>query len=177
MFFVGAHFLQDFGPHGDADFSQMGFTEKQHEGAGLADSSADGERDFVFQDGLVIGELHEVELPRHGQLLFEGFGGDTNAHGGQFVAAVGDVVPDEDVAVESVGIFAGFVAGVGNPVVVIGGAHLVRVSIAQGPADADDEDGGIFLEDGGFALLAGKVGIHVEEFLGVEELQVGQRLG
>ena len=31
--FLRAHLFQDLRPHGDADFAQMGFAEKQHQGA------------------------------------------------------------------------------------------------------------------------------------------------
>ena len=56
------------------------------------------------------------------------------------MAALGDRVPHQDVAVEPVRLFAGLLAGIGDPVVVVGGAHLVRIAILQRPADADDED-------------------------------------
>jgi hypothetical protein len=64
--------------------------------------------------------------------------------------------------------------GLGDPVVVVGGAHLVGVAVLEGPADAVDEDRGVVLEDRGLALLAGLVGEAVEDLLGVEE---GELLG
>jgi hypothetical protein len=82
---------------------------KEHQGAGLANSAADGERKFVVDDCLVIGELDE--LPSRFdivKLATQGFGVYANAHGGEFVAAFGDGIPDQNVAIEAVGIFVGF---------------------------------------------------------------------
>jgi len=41
------------------------------------------------------------------------------------MAALGHRVPDQDVAIQAVCVFAGLILRVGDPVVVIGGAHLV----------------------------------------------------
>ena len=99
------------------------------------------------KNGAVVGQLQEVSLLAEFQLLLQGFLGDADAHGAQFVAALGDGVPHQDVAVQPVRGLSGFLAGVGDPVVVVGGAHLVRIAVLQWPADADNEDGRIFLQD------------------------------
>src|ERR1039457_969013 len=85
------------------------------------------------------------------------------------MAALGDGVPNQDVAVESVHGAALGRMGFGDPIVVIGGAHFVGIAIGQSPSDADDEDGGMLLQDGGFALFAGEIGIEVEDLFGVQE--------
>ena len=115
----------------------------------------------------MIGEFEIVEQVRQLKLRAEGFGIDADAHGTEFMAALGDMVPDQDVAVQAVSVAQSLPAGVGDPVIVVGGAHLVWVAIFQRPADADDEDGGIFLQDHGLAALARKVGIHCQQFFGV----------
>src|SRR5581483_7939327 len=104
-------------------------------------------------------------------------GGDADAHRAEFVAALGDVVPDENVAVQAVRVFPGLIVGVGDPVIVVGGAHLVRVAVFQRPADPNNKDGRIFLEHLGLALLARQVGIHVENFFGVQEGELFGKIG
>lgn len=58
---------------------------------------------------------------------------------------------------------------IGHPVVIIGGAHLVRIAIFQGPTDADNEDRRILLQNLRFALLARQIGVHLENLLGMQE--------
>src|SRR5436853_6513521 len=86
------------------------------------------------------------------------------------MAALGYIVPNQDVAVESMGIFAGLLAGVGDPIVVVGGAHLVWIAILQWPANPKDEDGRMLLQDRRLALLAREVGIRVENVVGWAKL-------
>jgi hypothetical protein len=57
----------------------------------------------------------------------------------------GDVVPDQNVAVQAMRVAVRLTAGIGNPIVVVGGAHFVRIAVFQWPTDANNEDGGIFL--------------------------------
>jgi arabinose-5-phosphate isomerase len=166
-----SHLFQHLRPDGDADFAQVGFAQQEHQRARLADAAADGERDLIIDNGLVIGELEIVEEIGHLQLFAQGFGVDADAHGTEFVAALGDVVPDQDVAVQSVSVAMSLLAGVGDPVVVVGGAIFMREAVFQWPADADNKDGRIFLQDDGLAALAGQVGIHGEKFFGVKECE------
>src|ERR1039458_9676098 len=90
------------------------------------------------------------------------------------MAAPGDWVPDQDVAVESMHGAALGRLGFGDPIVVIGGAHFVGIAIGESPSNTDDEDGGVLLQDGGLALFAGEIGIEVEDLFGVQE---GELLG
>src|SRR5208337_3145412 len=53
----GADVLEDLGPHADGNFAEMRFPQQEHERAGLADAAADAQRNFILQNGLVIGEL------------------------------------------------------------------------------------------------------------------------
>ena len=124
-----AHLLQHLRPHRDADFPKMSFAEQQHQRPRLPDSSADRERNLVVQDRLMIGQLHEVQLFGHRKLLFQRLGRNSNAHRRQFMAPPGNRVPYQDVAIQSMRVFAGLIVGVGDPVVVIGGAHLVRIAV------------------------------------------------
>src|SRR6266567_6213060 len=120
----------------------MGFAEQEHQSTGLADASADGERQLVVDDALVVGKFEIVEEVRDLELAAESLGVDADAHGSEYMAALRDVVPDQDVAVESVRVARSLLAGVSDPVVVIGGTILVRQAVEQRPADTDDEHGG-----------------------------------
>jgi hypothetical protein len=167
--FLRADLLQDFGPHGDADFSQVSLAEQEHQGAGLADTAADRERNPVIENGVVVRKPQEVELLGQFELLFGGILRHADSHRGQFVATLGHRIPHEDVAVQAMRGFAHFLAGVGDPVVVVGGAHLVGIAVFQWSAGADDEDGGTFLKNRRLALLPGQVRIQIEKFLRLQE--------
>ena len=93
------------------------------------------------------------------------------------MAPLGNGVPDQDVAVQPMRVFAGLIVSIGNPVVVIGGAHFVRITVLQRPANSDNENRRILLQHRGLALLAWQVGIHIENFLGVQELQLLGQIG
>src|SRR5438270_12956655 len=141
----------------------MSFAEEKHQGAGLADASADREWQLVVDDSLVIGEFQILEKVRHLELLAQGFGVYANAHGTEFMPALSDVVPHQNVAVQAVSVTMGLVAGVGDPVIVIGSAHLVRIAVFQGPADPDNEKRRILLQNYGLAALARQVRIHSQQ--------------
>src|ERR1039458_9076228 len=93
------------------------------------------------------------------------------------MAAPGDGVPDQDVAVESMHGAAFGRVGFGDPIVVIGGAHFVGIAIGESPSDTDNKDSGILLQDGGFALFAGEIGIEVEDLFGVQESELLGEVG
>src|SRR5215472_14485451 len=85
------------------------------------------------------------------------------------MSALGDMIPDENVAVQAVSIAVGLRAGIGDPVIVIGSPHLVRISVIQWPADASDEDGRIFLKNDRLPPLARQVRIHRKQLLRVQK--------
>ena len=87
------------------------------------------------------------------------------------------MVPHQDVAVQAVSVAMGLVAGVGNPVVVVGGAHFMRVAVFQGPADADDKESRVFLQNHGFAALPREVGIHRQQFFRMQEREFFRQIG
>ena len=93
----------------------------------MSDAAADRERDLISQDRLVIGQLHEAELLRHRKLRLQGLGGNSYAHRRKFMSPLRDRVPDQDVAIQPVRVFARLLAGVGDPVVVIGGALAIMM--------------------------------------------------
>src|SRR5262249_24109405 len=99
-------------------------------------------------------EAQEIELPRNFELLPQRFCVHTDTHGRQLVTSPGDRIPHQNVAVQTMGTADGICACLGHPVVIIGGAHLVRIADLQSPADPDDEDRWIFLENRSLALLA-----------------------
>jgi len=125
----------------------------------------------------MIRELEEIQLAGNFELLFKGFGVDTDTHRGQLVAAFCDGVPNEDVAVHAVHWTAIFGGSFGDPIIVISGPHFVGVAVFKDPADADYENGGVFLHDGGFALLAGQVGVSIEYIFGVDEGKLFRKVG
>lgn len=57
---------------------------------------------------------------------------DADAHRAEFVAALGDLIPYEDVAAEPRRLLCIDRAGFRDPIVVIGGAHFVRIAIFKG---------------------------------------------
>lgn len=159
--FLGANVFQNLRPDAYGDFAKVGFAEYQHESARLADTTTNAERNVVFQDGLVVGEFQEVELSGQFKLLFQGFGVDANAHRAEFVTTLGDMVPDQNVAIEAMTLSA--VDGLSrcDPIVVIRCAHFVRIAVLERMADAGDEEGWALLEDGGLSLFSRQVWIHV----------------
>ena len=107
IFFV-AHIFKDFRPDGSGDLAEVCLFQEEHKGAGLSYASADTEGELVIQDALMIGQLHKIELVGNFELHFERIGVDADTHTCQLVAPFSDRVPDEDIAVEAVGIPAGF---------------------------------------------------------------------
>src|ERR1039457_3222500 len=93
------------------------------------------------------------------------------------MAAPGDVVPNQNVAVESVHAAALWRVGFGDSIVVIGGAHFMGIAIGQSPSDTDNKDCGILLQDGGLALFAGELGIEIEDLFGVQESELLGEVG
>jgi hypothetical protein len=55
-----ADVLQDIWPNNDRDFSKLGLAQYQHEGARLPYAATDAEGNFVLQNGLMLGEFHEI---------------------------------------------------------------------------------------------------------------------
>src|ERR1700680_3736518 len=100
-FLLRAHFLQHFRPYRDAHLAEVGFAQQEHQGARLAYSAADGERQLVVNDALVIGKFEIVEQLRHLKLAAEGFGVPPDTHRAEFVTALRATVPDQYVAVTS----------------------------------------------------------------------------
>ena len=123
------------------------------------------------------GSSRKSSWPGHLELETQRLLRDPDAHRGQLVAPPGDGVPDEDVAVEPVHRAPVLGRGLGHPVVVVGGAQLVRVAVGERPADAVDEDRRVVLEERGLPLLAGQVRVHLEDLLGVEERRALPEIG
>ena len=117
----------------------------------------------------MIWQFEEIKLIGNLELLPERVLGDADAHRSKLVAALCDLVPHQDVAVQAMHLLAVLDDCRGYPVIVVGGAHLVRIPVLKRPADTDNIDGRILLKDRGFALLARHVGEHVENFLGMEK--------
>src|SRR5208283_5577582 len=122
-----------------------------------SDAATDTERDLAVQDRLMIRELKEVELARHRELLAEGLRSHPDPSGHELVTAPGNGVPREDVPVEAMHGAPILRAGLRDPVIVVGGAHLVREPILERPADPDQEHRWMLLQDRGLALLAREV--------------------
>src|SRR5436190_11542042 len=127
--FLGANVFEDPGPHRNTDFAEVSLAKEKHQSAGLADSAADRERNLVCEYGAMVRQPQEVELPGKFELPLQAIFRHPDAHGCEFVAALGDRVPYQDVAIETVGGIAGFLARVRYPIVVVGGAHFVRISV------------------------------------------------
>src|SRR5689334_21275304 len=87
------------------------------------------------------------------------------------------MVPHEDVAIQTMGVASGLIMSVGDPIIVIGSAHFVWISILQQPANANNKDGGMVLENARLTLLARKVRVHLENVFSVEELKLLRKIG
>jgi len=85
---LGAHLPEYPRPNGDAALPKVRLAEQIHVGSGLSDAAADAQRDFVVQDGLMIGQSEEIKLASHLKLLLERLFGDPDAHD----ASVGHLV-------------------------------------------------------------------------------------
>ena len=88
------------------------------------------------------------------------------------MAALGDRVPNEDVSIEAVHGPAVGRYRFRHPVIVIGRAHLMRVTILQRPAYAVNENGWILLQHLCFSLLARQIGEHVQDIFRMQECQL-----
>ena len=64
--------------------------------------------------------------------------------------------------------------GLGYPVIVIGGSHLMRIAVLQNPTDTIDKHRRVLLKDRCFALFAGQVGISGSTKLGENVIAGGQ---
>ncbi len=160
-----AHF---FGPNTGLNLAYMGFVEKHHAEAALPHSATDGQWEFAIEEFLMEIESGSFLLALYLQLTGERLGIDSDSHRGYLEAVAKYRVPEENVAVEShVSVFVR-----GRPVVVVGGTEVVRLSVAEVASDTDDEDGSIGSADGILALLWSEVGVHLEEFFGVDEMDV-----
>jgi hypothetical protein len=110
---LGAHLPEYLRPHGHAALPEMRLAEQIHIGAGLSDTAADAQRDFVVQDGLVIGQLEEIKLTGHLKLLLERLFRDSDAHGSQLMATPDDQIQHQDDSVEAVLILSKKASGTG----------------------------------------------------------------
>ena len=90
------------------------------------------------------------------QLGGQGFLADADPHAGDLEGAAQDIVPHQNIAVES-------------PIVIVGGAAVVRLAALQLVADAHDKDRSLFLADGVLPLLGSEIGPAVLQLLGGDE--------
>lgn len=77
----------------------MRLFQNEHKGARLTYPATDAQRNIVVDYSFVVRETEEILLARHFKLDFECIGVDSDAHTGQFVAALCDGIPDEYVTV------------------------------------------------------------------------------
>ena len=162
---AGDHFL---GPDAALDFADVGFAQEEHAEAALADAAADGAGEFSGEQALVEGEVRLPLLTLDFQLAAQGLLVHADAHAGQFERPLEDVVPDQDVAVEALeSLFVG-----AAPVVVVGGAAVMRLPVRQDPADADDEDGSPAAHNLFLPLFGIQPRIELHQFLGVDEMDI-----
>ncbi len=120
MFFA---IFDDFGgPVGGLNFADVRFFEEDEAEARLADAAADGLWQGVFEEKFVVGQGGAVHVAGDFELTAQGFFVDADAHAGKFDGTVERFKPDEDIAVE-------------GPIVVVGGAAIVRHAVGKFAAD------------------------------------------
>lgn len=130
----------------------MSLAEKQHGHAGLTDTAAHGERQLVIQQHLMERQLAAVIAAGDAQLTVEAFGIYADTHGGKLHGSLTYTVPYKQVAIE-------------RPIVIVGGASVMRFAGAELAADADNEGDGVLLDESIFAALAVQLGIKIFKLL------------
>ncbi len=150
----------------------MGLSEQEHVSPGLTNATTDAEGEFIVHDCLVVRQREEMELVGNLQLFLERFGVHPDAHRCQLVASLCHRVPDKNIPIEA--MHGSAVPGhrLGDPVIVIGRSHFVRVAVLEYPADPVDKDRRVFLQDLCLPLLAQQVGIPLKDLFGMEECEV-----
>jgi len=78
------------------------------------------------------------------------------------------VIPDQDVAVHAVRFLVRLIASIGNPIVVVGGAHLMQEAVFQRPSDTNNKDDRMLLQNRALTLFPWEIGIHRQDFFGVQ---------
>jgi len=141
----------------------VGLVEVEKAEPGLADAAADRVGQRGVEDPAVevemgaLGHAGLVELGAHGDFI------DADAHGGDLEGAVQGRVIEQDVAIEL-------------PVVIVGGAAVVRLAVGQPIADLEDENGLVAPADGILARFRRQVRIEVEELLRCDEGDIVRQL-
>ena len=147
--------------------------KQHHAETALADTATDGERQAVVEQLLMEVELLAGFLTLNLQLAQQALLVHTDAHRRKFERASQYGIPDQDVTVQALTPILGH----RRPVVIVRCAAVVLLSVGEFAADADDEDGTIGLTDGILALLRCLVGIHTQQFLGMDEVNLLRQEG
>ena len=100
------------------DFADVRLPKEEHADSGLADSASDREGKSLFQDSLLEGKFSSLGAAGFIQLLAERVGVDADSHGGELKSDVQYRIIYEDVGVEL-------------PVVIVGGASVVRLAVRE----------------------------------------------
>ena len=144
----------------------MGLAQQEHAQAALADTAADGAGEFPGEQAPVEGEFRLRAFALDFELAAKRFLVHADAHAGQLERTLQDVVPHEDIAVQALEtLFVG-----AAPVVVVGGAAVVRRSVGEHPANADDEHGAPAAHDLVLTLFGIQAGVELHQLLGVDEM-------
>ena len=143
----------------------MSAAQHQHGKTALADTAADGQRQFATQQCLVEGQFSSVVAICQIQLAVHGLGIHTDTHGGDLQSPLQHLIPEEDVAVKL-------------PVIIVGSAAVMLGAGLEDTADLHDAGGVVLFDIGLFSFGAGlQIGIHVFQFLGGDEADLRVQLG
>src|SRR5690242_8649941 len=82
-----ADLLEHLWTNAHGDLAEMRFAQQQHQRARLTDTAADGERDFVMDDRLMMRIAQQVHLPVIRSCFCSASAFHADAHGGKFVPA------------------------------------------------------------------------------------------
>ena len=127
--FFHTDFLKLLWPNRYSYLPKMGCAQQIHESSGLSDASSNAERNPVIDDGLVVWEVKKIFLARHLELNPESVFSYPDAHRCQLVASLRHRVPHQNISVQPMILLTVLDDSLGNPIVIVSGAHLMRVTI------------------------------------------------
>ena len=129
--------------------ADMSFVQENHAQTALSNSASYTQGQAALEQAFVEIELAAVFLTLQLELCLQGFLVHTDTHTAQLNGALQDGIPDEQVAVQS---GKAFLIRSG-PVIIVGCAKVVWLSVTQLVSYAYDEYGSVFAADAVFAFF------------------------
>lgn len=142
--------------------------QQNHTETALADTATNAQWQLAAKQLLVEIEFLAVFLAFQLQLAQQTLLVHTNTHGTQLETSAQYRIPDQDIAIKTWQTILSH----RTPVIVVGSSAIMLLSIAQLATDSLDEYGTILLADGILTLLGSLVGIHIQQLLGMNKVNL-----